>query len=347
MGESIRGVRALGRGALALGFVVAAAAAAAGCGPAPEPVEPVLTADPPVGGAEGLQASAANTELQRAIAYIKNEKYADAKKHLEAALAEKPDHAEANYYLGLTLDQLGDKKAAEDHYKKALEADASMIEAATNLAALYLDEPARPDEAIEVLKKAIEKAPDDVNLQQNLGYAYGLKKDYANAGKAYEAALAKGENKDIRFAYGALLFEANDMPKAAEQLKKATETTTDPPTLVTMGRMLGKAGAYADCVKAFDKALETKTDPEWLVRRGTCKHELSDEPGARSDFEAAIKADPKFATAHYYLGMSLSLEKKSRAPALAALEQAAKLGEGTEIGTKAKEKLKELKKQKP
>ena len=64
-------------------------------------------------------------------------------------------------------------------------------------------------------------------------------------------------------------------------------------------------------------------------------------------YRAAIKADPKFATAHYYLGMSLSLEKKSRVSAMASLEKAAKLGEGTEIGTKAKEKLKEMAKQKP
>lgn len=317
------------------------------CGPPPPPEDPVLTADPPVGGAEGLSSGTASTELQRAIAYIKNEKYEEAKTHLGKALAEKPDHAEANYYMGLSVDMLGDKKAAETFYKKALATDPSMIEAATNLAAMYLEDPPRPDEAIAVLAKAVEKVPDDVGLQQNLGYAYGLKKDFVNAGKAYEAALAKGENKDIRFAYGVLLFEANEMAKAAEQLKKAVDTTKDAPTLVTIGRMLGKAGAYGECVRAFDEALKIKTDPEWLVRRGTCKHEVNDEPGARSDFEAAIKADPKFATAHYYLGMSLSLEKKSRVSAMASLEKAAKLGEGTEIGTKAKEKLKEMAKQKP
>lgn len=330
-----------------VGLIALCMLSSAACGPPPPPEDPVLTADPPVGGAEGLSASTVATEVERAIAYIKNEKFEDAKTHLEKALTEKPEHAEANYYMGLSLDMLGDKKAAEGFYKKALTADPGMVEAATNLAAMYLEDPARPDEAIAVLAKAAEKAPDDVSLNQNLGYAYGLKKDYANAGKAYERALSKGENKDIRFAYGVLLFEADQMAKAAEQLKKAAEQTTDAPTLVTIGRLLGKAGAYAECVKAFDEALKAKQEPEWFVRRGTCKHELNDEPGARGDFEAAIKADPKYATAHYYLGMSLSLEKKSRVQAMAALEKAAKLGEGTEIGNKAKEKLKEMAKQKP
>lgn len=329
------------------GFVALSFVAFAACGPPPPPEDPVLTADPPVGGAEGLSKSTVNTEIERAVAYIKNEKFDSAKEHLGKALAEQPDHPEANYYMGLSLDMLGDKKAAETFYKKALAADPGMVEAATNLAAMYLDDPPRPDDAIAVLAKAVEKVPDDVSLNQNLAYAYGLKKDYANAGKAYERALTKGENKDVRFAYGVLLFEANDMPKAAEQLKKAVEQTTDAPTLVTIGRMLGKAGAYAECVRAFDEAIKSKQEPEWLVRRGTCKHELNDEPGARSDFEAAIKVDPKYATAHYYLGMSLSLEKKSRVSAMASLEKAVKLGEGTEIGNKAKEKLKEMAKQKP
>jgi tetratricopeptide (TPR) repeat protein len=319
-----------------------------GCSNPPKPVDPVLTADPPLGGAEGMSSGTASTELQRAIAYIKNAKYDEAKTHLEAALAEKPDQAEANYYMGVTTEMLGDKKGAEPFYKKALAADAGLVEAATNLAALYLDEPPRPDEAIAVLTKALAKTPDDVNLNQNLGFAYGIKKDYANAGKAYEAALAKGENAQTRFSYGALLFEANDLPKAAEQLKKALDgTKDDAPLFVTLGRLLGKTGAYAECVRAFDQALKIKTDPEWLVRRGTCKHELKDEPAARADYEAATKADPKYAAGFYYLGMSYSLDKKSRASAIAALQQAAKAGEGTDIGKNAKEKLKELSKQKP
>jgi tetratricopeptide (TPR) repeat protein len=319
---------------------------AVGCTPSKPPEDPVLTADPPVGGAEGLSKGAANTELQRAIAYIKNSKFEDAKKHLEAALAEKPDSAEANFYMGVATEMLGDKKTAEGFYKKALAADPSLLDAATNLAAIYLEDPARPDEAIPVLTKALEKAPGDASLNQNLAIAYGLKKDYANAAKAYDAALAKGENAQMRYEYGALMFEAKEMDKAAAQLKKAVDGIKEVQTLVIIGRMLGRAGAYADCVRAWDAAIKTKNDPDWLVRRGLCKSELKDEPGARADFEAALKEDPKFAAGHYYLGMSLATEKKSRVTALAELEKAAQLGDG-ELGKKAKAELEKLKKQKP
>lgn len=337
MGRSLRTSIALG----ILSIVVV------GCSPPPPPEEPVLTADPPVGGAEGLAQGTANTELQRAIAYIKNSKFEDAKKHLEVALTEKPDHAEANFYMGVATEMLGDKKAAEGFYKKAIDKDPALLDAATNLAALYLEDPARPDEAIPVLSKALEKAPDDPSLNQNLAIAYGLKKDYANAAKAYDKALSKGENAQMRFEYGALMFEANEMPKAAEQLGKAIPGIKDAQTLVLMARMLGRAEAYADCVRAFDAAIATKNEPEWLVRRGACKHELKDEAGARADYEAATKADPKFVAGYYYLGMSYAMDKKSRASAIQALQTAAKLGEGTELGKKAKEKLKEVSKQKP
>jgi tetratricopeptide (TPR) repeat protein len=318
-----------------------------GCTPPPPPEDPVLTADPPVGGAEGLASGTANTELQRAIAYIKNSKFEDAKQHLEKVLAQKADHAEANFYMGVATEMLGDKKAAEGFYKKAIEADPALLDAATNLAAIYLEDPARPDEAIQLLKKALEKVPDDPALNQNLAIAYGLKKDYVSAAKAYDTALAKGENAQMRFEYGALMFEAKEMPKAAEQLKKAIDGIKDADSLVKIARMLGRAEAYADCVRAFDAAIKIKNEPEWIVRRGLCKSELKDEPAARADFEAAIKADPKLAAAHYYLGMSLGLDKKSRAAALASLEKAAQLGEGTDLGKKAKAELEKLKKQKP
>jgi tetratricopeptide (TPR) repeat protein len=319
----------------------------AGCTPTPPPKDPVLTADPPVGGAEGLAAGTATTELDRAVAYIKNSKFDEAKKHLEAALAEKPDHAEANFYMGVTSEMLGDAKAAEGFYKKALAADPGLVDASANLAALYLLDPPRPDDAIPLLTKALEKAPDDANLNQNLAIAYGFKKDYANAAKAYDKVLAKGENAQVRYQYGALMFEANDMAKAADQLKKATLGIKEGPELVKIARMLGRAGAFPDCVKAFDAAIKTKNDPDWLVRRGMCKHEANDEAGARADYEAATKQDPSFVAGYYYLGMSYSLEKKSRANAIAMLEKAAKLGEGTELGKKAKDKLNEVKKQKP
>jgi Flp pilus assembly protein TadD len=330
-----------------LGWILGAALAALpACGPAEAPREPVLVADPPL-GPEGSTADdgAVQTELDRGVAYVKNEKFTEAKQHFEKAIAMKPTPA-AWTYLAIVKEKTGDRTGAAAAYKSALAIDAGFVEAAQNLAALYLDDPARPDDAIAVLKPAIAKSPDP-RLLQNLGFAYGLKGDLDSAGKAYEAALAKGEDAQIRFAYGSLLFEKKQPDRAAAELRKAVDAAKDDAALlVTAGRMLGSAKAFGDCVKAFDRAIKIKaTDPEWFVRRGTCKHEIDDEAGAQADYEAAIKVDASFAAAHYYLGVS-ALSQKNRLKASIELQKAIKLGEGGPIGKAAKEKLEALAKKK-
>ncbi len=316
------------------------------CGPAEPPREPPLVADPPL-GATGNAADdgAVDTEIERGVAYVKNEKFADAKGHFEKAISIKPSVL-AWTYLGIAAEKTGDRPGAEKAYRAALALDAGFAEAAQNLAALFLDDPPRPDEAIALLKTAIAKAPE-ARLYQNLGYAYGLKGDLDAAGKAYDAALAKGEDAQVRFAYGALLLENKQPEKAAEHLKKALDgAKDDAPLLVTLGRMLGSAKAYGDCVRALDRAIKIKgTEAEWLVRRGTCKHQLQDDEGEQADYEAAIKVDPKFAPAHYYLALSY-LTQKNRLKASMELEKAIKLGGDGPIGKAAKEKLEELRKKK-
>lgn len=313
----------------------------------PEPArEPALTADPPLGAGSVAADGAVQTELDRGVAYVKNEKYAEAREHFQKAIAIKPTPM-AWTYLGVTAEKTGDRAGAEDAYKSALKVDAGFVEAAQNLSALYLDDPARPDDAIAVLKPALDKSPDNPRLLQNLGFAYGVKGDVDAAGKAYEAAVAKGEDAQVRFAYGSLLFEKKQPEKAAEQLKKALAAAKDDaPLLVSVGRLLGSTKAFGDCVKAFDQAIKLKaTEAEWFVRRGTCKHELKDEDGAAHDFEAAVKVDPKFAAAHYYLGLSLLAQKK-RLPATTELEKAGQLGGDGPIGKSARAKFDELTKKK-
>ncbi len=326
----------------AAGLALCLGAAAAGCAEQPPPRE-ALTADPPlVNSGSTAEDGAIQTELQRGIAYVKAEKFAEAVEHFKKAVEIKPT-AEALTYLGVAEERTGKRAEAEADYKKALAADPAFVEAAQNLSALYLDDPPRPDDAIAVLSAAIGKGGDNPRLLQNLGYAKGLKGDVEGAGAAYKAALAKGEDAQVRFAFGALLLEKKRPDEAAPHLKKALEgTKDDAPLLVTLGRMLAGAKAYGDCVQAFDRALKLSSkDPEWFVRRGTCKHELGDEPGAKADYEAAIKVDEKFAAAHYYLGLS-GLALKDRLLATKELEKAMKLGGDSPIGKNAKAKFEEI-----
>lgn len=322
---------------------VSLALLSAACSATPPPKPAELAADPPLDEHGQVASGEDATELQRAIAFVKNEKWAEAKEHASIVLSHRPDDPEANYYLGVAEDRLGHRDEAVAAYKKALAKDPTFTEAASNLAATLLDPPAKPDEAIEVMQGVLAKTPGDVPLLRNLAYAYGLKGDVANAGKYYDAVLAKGEDAQVRLAYAQLLLDAKQPEKATPHLEKALASTGDDgPVLATIGMLLGFTKSYGSCVAAYDRALKTKaTQPEWLTRRGTCRHGLKDDAGAKADFEAAVKADPSYAAAHFYLGEALLAEKK-RAGAIDELKKAATLGKDGPIGKAAAAKLESL-----
>lgn len=316
------------------------AAWAWGCSPA-APADDPLVADPPPDEGGG----ASSGSLARGVDHIKNEQFAEAIPHLKEARQEDPRSAEAAFYLAIAEEQTGNKQAAEEGYKTALALDKKLLEAVQNLSALYLDEPPRPDLAIGVLNQGLRTAPDNPQLLQNLAFAYGLKGNVDAASEQYEKLLKISDTPELRFAYGAMLFD-NDKHKAAvPHLQEAVGAEgTDPATIATIASMMGHAKEFGECVKAFDRALSKKQgEAEWMVRRGTCKHELGDEAAASADYEAAATAQPDYAPAHYYLGLSLLKQKKPKT-AIASLEKAASLGKGTKIGELASQKLTALKK---
>ena len=327
---------------IAPGLLVLALAACSSTPPPAEP-DPDPGLDAPPGDGPDAVAPASSAEVEKAIAHVRAERFADAIPLLEAALAKDGKNAQAHYYLGVSLEGTGKKPEAEKHYQEALAADPALVEASQNLAAIQLDEPPRPKEAITVLQAALAKSPGHPKLLHNLGYALSLTGDVDGAAKAYEQSIAKEDTPQARFALGALLFEAKRFDAAVPHLRKAAEAATDDPALLaTIARMMGHAKAFGDCVKLLDQAIAKKGDvAEMWVRRGLCKHELGDEPGATKDYEGAIGVDPRFAAAHYYLGVSLAAQKK-KAEAKKALKTASELGKGTPIGKQADDKLKTL-----
>src|SRR4051812_10095203 len=108
-------------GSMSSGGLVAIALSIFACTGEPPPQPPVLTADPPLVSA--ADDGAVQTELERGIAYVKNEKFAEAKEHFKKAIAIKQSPT-AWTYLGVTSERTGDRTGAEEAYKSALKIDA-------------------------------------------------------------------------------------------------------------------------------------------------------------------------------------------------------------------------------
>lgn len=327
-----------------LALVVAAVSTSVGCTPPPAaPPRPVLIAEP-LPSFDGQTPGQSATDLDRGVALIQNERFAEGAALIEKAFTVGSPDAESMYYLAFAYDQLGRRKEAEATFLRTLDLDPKHVAARINLGAMYLDEPAQPARAIAVLEPAVAADPKALEVQLNLAYAHRLLKHFDKAAQHYRAALALGEKVETRQMLADVLYDGGLMNELVPELKKlVTSFSRNPKALAALGGRFAKAGAYADCVSTFTKALALDTtDATSYLNRGLCRHELKErEDLILADYERAAEADPNYQPAFYYMGMSLLLSKKlSRAAE--AFERAYRLGPDTTIGRKAKSHWDEL-----
>jgi Tfp pilus assembly protein PilF len=304
----------------------------------PPPSETPLSADEPA-PSEGPIAPASNEMVKQGRDFIQAEKFEDAKKVLSDARAKDPKDPQAAYYLGVSLQGLGDAKGAEKEYKAALELDAKLTEASVNLSGLLLEANDAAG-ALSVVEAALKTAPKQPDLLLNRAVALEATGKKAEALTAYGAAVqARPDDPMLRAAYGGLLSEAGKGKEAVVELKAAM-VADDPALLVSIASILTKENAFDECIQAAEKALAKKKVPAVLVRRGICKDGKKDEKGAVADYEAALAMDPNFAPAHYYFGLNLAAKDKKKA--LEHLDKAVAGAGDKGIGPDAKKKAAEL-----
>ena len=315
-----------------------------GCGGAatPAPAEPDPSLEEPPAG-PGPVAAASSPKVQQGVDAIQAQDFAKAKVLLSDARKVAPNDAQAAFYLGVALQNLGDAAAAEKEYQAALALDAALAEASVNLSAMLLDDNAA-ERALPVIDKALAKAPKHPDLLLNRALALESTGKSAEAVKAYGAAVeARPANVELRLAYADMLLSSGQSAPALAQVKQAAETD-DPKLLAAAAHLFGRLKAPAECIGALDRALKPGPTAELHTRRGVCRHEAGDDPGAKADFESALKLDPNFAPAHFYLGMHLRATNKKSA--VEHLKKASELSKGQGMGKAADEAIAELAKKK-
>ena len=333
-------LRALNHWTLALALAISCSA----CGGTQKPPpDNDLVADPPLGDEPGIEHGAAQTDYQRALAYIDKEKWDEAKLLLTKVITASPENADAHAYLGFVLEKQNDPAGAEKSYLAALAVKPGLVMAALNLSGMYLTaKPARVDEALKHLEKAIAVVPDDIGLLANLGHARAAKGDVAGSAKAFQAAIAKGDSLDLRLALANVYFDAKQFEQAVPHAKKVLEMAKDNPKIfANVGFMFEYGKAFTECVTAFDRALKLKKDdPDWLLRRGRCKHELGNDDAALEDYQASIRVKPDFAAGYLYMGLIQHSQQKFHSAEF-SFQKAIEYGKDTPVGKLAAKKLRE------
>jgi len=103
------------------------------------------------------------------------------------------DKPEAMYQLGRYYQGQNRFDEAVNAYLKALNADASFVEARNGLGVVYSRQ-GKYREAIEAFQAAIQQAPKAAHIYSNMGYAYYLQGQYAESVKALQQATALDPN---------------------------------------------------------------------------------------------------------------------------------------------------------
>ena len=269
---------------------------------------------------------ASSPEVEQAMAAIEAEDYERAKSLLSPVIAGQPEDVQALFYLGVAEAGLGNADAALEQFEKTLELDPKFVDASLNLSALYLDLE-RFDEAAAAADQGLQHAPQDVALLQNKGLALSYSGQFEQASTVLKSVVEKKpDDEGLRFVLAEALFNSGDTEGAKKELSRLGASQSRE-VLASVADIHGRMKQWDQCIATLNAAIEKQSAAELLTRRGLCKHGKADEDGARADFEEAIKLEPNFAKAHFYLGHNLRERGNSKA-AKAAFLKASELGTG-------------------
>ena len=108
---------------------------------------------------------------------------------MRASLKVHAAQPECHNNLGNSYNAVGDVARAEHHYREALQLQPSYTVALKNLGLLLATD--KPDEAMQLLLKALELAPGDVTLLTALGNLHREQERYQDAIRYYRAAIER------------------------------------------------------------------------------------------------------------------------------------------------------------
>lgn len=119
---------------------------------------------------------------------FQKKKLSDAQQYFEKAVTDSPCYARAWGELALVNIEQKLSKAAEGHFRKAMDCDGQFLDAYSGLAQLYKDE-MRYSEAESVLQLGIQRSPETWQFYDRLGLLHYAMKEYKKSEDDFLQAL--------------------------------------------------------------------------------------------------------------------------------------------------------------
>ena len=170
---------------------------------------------------------------------------------------------------GLKCYQLGNPEAAEKHFRQVLSRDKSNIHG-LNLLAMVCVNTGRPEEAVQLITRALKIKPVDAQAHGNIGLAY-----------------QRMENLSL----------------AEHHFRKSIEINANNPTVWnSLGNVLKDKGQAAEAVKIYESTLKANSNqPECWTNLSQALVDIGEYDRALRAVSQALQIDPNLAESHNQL----------------------------------------------
>ncbi len=188
-----------------------------------------------------------------------NKEYAEAVDYYTKAIArlgpEDKAHWSVYYARGVSYERMKDWPKSEADLKKALELDSNQELTLNYLGYSWVDQNLNLKEAMDLIRKAVQKRPNDGYFVDSLGWAYYRQSDYA---------------------------------QAVKQLERAVELKPDDPVINDhLGDAYWKVGRQLEAKFQWKQALDLKPEAEDEAKiKKKLEAGLTDDPNTRASLDA-------------------------------------------------------------
>jgi tetratricopeptide (TPR) repeat protein len=202
------------------------------------------------------------------------------------------------------LENDGKWEDAESAYREILKIDPQSIAALNRLGAIEVRR-GRFESGIHYYKQALDLNSSEFGTNLNLAIAYIKRQDYGSAVPPLQrAAHAAPENFQVQELLGGALVGQNDFWRAVPRLEKASELNpTDLSTLYLLERSYLETKQFKKALPIFERLQSLDPNSPWVrILRGQAEDGLGNYQNAIEEFEVARQQLPRDATVRFSLG---------------------------------------------
>jgi protein O-GlcNAc transferase len=233
---------------------------------------------------------------------------AQAREHLQKAVALQPDNHDAHYLLGSTQEQLGDLQAAALSLQRTLQLQPSFELAYRDLCRV-LFQAGRFDEAAATVGKGLALNPGFADLHFYQGNLRMHEQQFAQAAASFLKALSiDAAQPQVHVSLGNAYDRQGQWELAAASYERALALgMRDAPTLNLLGTVHMKLGRFQQALASYQEAI--RIDPSYAEAHSNLGNALRIQGSTAAAIQAcqrAVELQPTLAAAHNNLGVALS-----------------------------------------